>query len=69
MNIVRIVWKEFIGMFIDDGALAIWSLVLIAVVSILVKGVGVPPLWGALGLFAGCLLVLGESVLRAIRKH
>jgi hypothetical protein len=36
-NILKVVFKEFFGMFIDDGALALAALLLIAVVGALVK--------------------------------
>ncbi|MBX5167426.1 MULTISPECIES: hypothetical protein [unclassified Rhizobium] len=68
MNILKIAINELVGMFIDDGALALLALVLIIAVGFSVK-------WGLLGgsigagiLIIGCLLILAESVARAARR-
>ncbi|MBY2905287.1 hypothetical protein [Rhizobium leguminosarum] len=68
MNILKVVFREFFGMFIDDGALALLALLLIAAVGVLVKFANVDALLGAALLFVGCLMVLAESVARAARK-
>lgn len=44
MNILTIALKELFGMFIDDGALALLALLLIAAVAVLVKFVHVDAL-------------------------
>ncbi len=67
MNILKIAFKELVGMFIDDGALALLSLILIVGVGLVVKLGFANGLVGALILFIGCLLILAESVLRAAR--
>lgn len=67
MNILKIVFKELLGMFIDDGALALLSLLLIAAVGLVVKLGFVTALVGALILDLGCLLILAESVFRAAK--
>ncbi|NLS07943.1 hypothetical protein HGP14_32470 [Rhizobium sp. P32RR-XVIII] len=67
MNILKIVFKELLGMFIDDGALALLSLILIAAVGLVVKLGFVTALVGALILAVGCLLILAESVFRAAK--
>ncbi|RWY68884.1 hypothetical protein [Rhizobium sp. WSM1325] len=69
MNILNIALKEFFGMFIDDGALALLALLLIAAVGVLVKFAHVDALLGATLLLVGCLMVLAESVARAARKR
>lgn len=68
MNIVRMIFSELIGMFIDDGYLALLALILIAAVTAAVKLLALPPLPGAYLLFAGCLVILLESVRRAVRR-
>ncbi|MBY5460495.1 hypothetical protein ELH67_29460 (plasmid) [Rhizobium ruizarguesonis] len=68
MNILNIALKEFFGMFIDDGALALAALLLIAAVGVLVKFERVDALLGAALLLVGCLLILAESVARAARQ-
>ncbi|MGO7367429.1 hypothetical protein ACC705_08035 [Rhizobium ruizarguesonis] len=68
MNILEVALKEFFGMFIDDGALALAALLLIAAVGVLVKFAQVDALLGAALLLVGCLLILAESVARAARQ-
>lgn len=68
MNILKIAIKELIGMFIDDGALALLSLLLILGVGLAVKSALIGAMAGAVLLFAGCLAILAESVTRAARR-
>ena len=67
MKALRTAFGEFVGLFIDDGSQAVFTIILIAIVVILVKLFGIPPFWGALLLVAGCFTILGESVFRAAR--
>ena len=67
MSIVRLAIKELVGMFIDDGNLALLALMLIAAVTIAVKFLALPPLLGGIALMAGCLAILVRSVRRAAR--
>lgn len=67
MTILRTVFEEIVGMFVDDGALALLSLILIAAVAGLVELAGLPALVGALALVVGCLAILVDSVRRACR--
>jgi hypothetical protein len=67
MKALRTAFGEFVGLFIDDGSQAVFTIVLIAIVVIVVKLFGMPPFWGALLLVAGCFTILGESVFRAAR--
>jgi hypothetical protein len=67
MKALRTAFGEFVGLFIDDGSQAVFTIVLIAIVVIVVKLFGMPPFWGALVLVAGCFTILGESVFRAAR--
>ena len=68
MNILKVALKEFFGMFIDDGALALAALLLIAAVGVLVKFAHVDALLGAALLLFGSLLILAESVARVARQ-
>ncbi|MBY3168765.1 hypothetical protein [Rhizobium laguerreae] len=68
MNILKLVFGEFFGMFIDDGALALAALLVIAVVGALVKFAHADALLASALLLLGCLLILAESVVRAARK-
>jgi hypothetical protein len=67
MKALRTAFGEFVGLFIDDGSQALFTIVLIVTVVIIVKLFGMPPFWGALLLVAGCFTILGESVFRAAR--
>ncbi|NKK42355.1 hypothetical protein [Rhizobium leguminosarum] len=67
-KILKVALKEFFGMFIDDGALALAALLLIAIVGVLVKFAHVDALLAAALLLFGCPLILAESVGRAARK-
>ncbi|WP_217577069.1 hypothetical protein [Mesorhizobium sp. GbtcB19] len=67
MNMIRIVLKELVGMFVDDGSLALLALILIALVTAAVKLIAMPPLIGGFLLLVGCLAILLESARRAAR--
>ncbi|MCA0050377.1 hypothetical protein LB577_26055 [Mesorhizobium sp. B283B1A] len=68
MNAVRLIAREFFGMFVDDGNLALLALVLVAAVVAAVKLLALPPLIGGVLLLVGCLAVLLHSVRRAARR-
>lgn len=68
MTLLRTIIDEFIGLFIDDGALALASAILIALVGLAARLTGAPPLVLGLILLAGCALILIESVGRAARR-
>ncbi|TIT76457.1 MAG: hypothetical protein E5W57_18910 [Mesorhizobium sp.] len=68
MRIIRLVLKELIGMFVDDGSLALLSLLLIALVAGAVKLLALPPLAGGVLILVGCLAILLESTRRAARR-
>ena len=69
MNVVRFILEEVVGMFVDDGSLALLALILIALVTAAVKVLGLPPLVGGFLLLAGCLAILLESARRAARDR
>jgi len=68
MNAVRLIAREFFGMFVDDGNLALLALVLVAAGVAAVKLLALPPLIGGVLLLVGCLAVLLHSVRRAARR-
>ena len=68
MSIIRTAISELWGLFVDDGALAILTLALIALIVVAIKLLGVSPLIGGVALLVGYLVILGESVLRHSRK-
>lgn len=67
MTMIRLVFKELIGMFVDDGSLALLALILIALITALVKLLALPPLAGGFLVLAGCLAILVGSTRRAAR--
>jgi len=67
MKAIRLVAREFFGMFVDDGNLALLALVLVAAVAAAVKLLSLPPLLGGALLLVGCLAILLQSVRRAAR--
>ncbi|TPJ34876.1 hypothetical protein [Mesorhizobium sp. B2-8-3] len=67
MTMIRLVFKELVGMFVDDGSLALLALILIALIAAAVKFLGLPPLVGGWLLLAGCLAILLQSTRRAAR--
>ncbi|RWE75688.1 hypothetical protein [Mesorhizobium sp.] len=64
---IRLVFKELVGMFVDDGNLALLALILVALIAAAVKLLGLPPLVGGILLIAGCLAILLQSTRRAAR--
>lgn len=69
MNLIRATVSELLSLFIDDGNLAVFSIVLIAVVAGLVELIHLPALIGGALLLLGCVGILLESVMRAARKR
>jgi hypothetical protein len=68
MKFLTAVYEEIAGMFVDDGNLALLSLALVIIVALLTKLTPLPLLWAGLLLLVGCLSVLTESVMRAVRQ-
>ncbi|PBB91136.1 hypothetical protein CK215_18265 [Mesorhizobium sp. WSM3864] len=67
MKIVRLVLKELVCMFVDDGSLALLALLLIALVAGAVKLLALPPVAGGVLILIGCLAILWESTRRGAR--
>ncbi len=60
--------REIVGLFIDDGSLAIGILLWVAIVALALPALGVPEVWRAILLFAGCVVILIENVARSARR-
>ncbi|QPC95790.1 hypothetical protein [Mesorhizobium sp. INR15] len=68
MNVVTLILRELVGMFIDDESLAIAVLGVVAVAATLSSWLAVPgPIVGAV-LLVGCVVVVMASALKASRK-
>ena len=68
MNLLKTIWDETLGMFVDDGALALQAVILIAAVAGAVKLLGLAPLFGGVLLLIGCLAALAQSLWRKTRR-
>ena len=69
MKVIRVAIAEFLGLFIDDGSLALFVVILIALVTAAVKTNIVSPLLGGGALLLGCVVLLTESLYRAAKKR
>jgi len=67
VRFIQLCAKEVLGLFVDDGSLALLSLFLIAVTAALVKLLGLPGLLGGGLLLLGALAILCHSVVRGAR--
>jgi|SoimicMinimDraft_5_1059733.scaffolds.fasta_scaffold63623_2 hypothetical protein len=69
MSMLRAVLRELLGLFVDDGALAVEILAVVALAAIAgALAPGLPLAMGAV-LLLGCLGVLSASVARAARRR
>lgn len=64
MSWLKVVWSELIGLFVDDGSLAVAVLLWLGTCWLLLPRVGLPPVWPPVILFFGLMLILAESVSR-----
>jgi hypothetical protein len=69
MKLLRLLFSEIAGMFVENGSLALQSLLLIAVVTAAVEFLAVPAGWAAAALVAGCAAILASSVYGASRPR
>ena len=60
--------REIVGLFIDDGSLAIGILAWVAIVALVLPALGLPEVWRAILLFAGCAVILIENTARSARR-
>ncbi|NOX41744.1 MAG: hypothetical protein GXP05_14950 [Alphaproteobacteria bacterium] len=67
MTIIFDVFKLLFKMFVADFRLTMAVLAGVVIVAILLKGVGIDPVWGGMLLLAICVAVLFETVLREAR--
>ena len=69
MRLVSTIAKELLGLFVDDGSLALAVLVWVAVVAGLVEIAGLGSAVAGGTLFAGLVCILVENVLRRARRR
>jgi hypothetical protein len=67
MRLLATAWRELVGLFVDDGSLALALVGWVAAVALLLPLVaGVE--WRPAILLAGCIAILVENVGRAARR-
>ena len=69
MNVLIAVLRELIGLFVDDGSLALMILVVVMLAGILATLMPDLPLVAGAMLLFGCLCVLLANVARAARRR
>ena len=68
MSTLVLIVRELVGLFIDDGSLAI-AIIFVLVLAVMFAGVDAPALVTGGVLFFGCLIAVLENVLRVRRKN
>ncbi len=61
--------RELVGLFVDDGSLAIAVLAWLVVAALAFPALPIDRGWLAVALFAGIALILVENLLRAARSR
>ena len=61
--------RELIGLFVEDGSLALAVLVWVVVVVLVFPVLPIDRGWLAIAVFAGLAVILVENVLRAARRR
>ncbi|MEO5807637.1 hypothetical protein [Devosia sp.] len=68
MSLLKTICDETLGMFIDDGSLALWAVILIAIVALAAKLLALPGLLVGGTLLVGCIAILAFSAIRAAQR-
>ncbi len=69
MSAIRAAIAELVGLFVDDGSLALLAVIWLALVGLGLRLLDLPPPeWAGLALFAGLAVLLAASVLRGVRR-
>jgi hypothetical protein len=69
MNIIVAAFKQLIGLFVEDGTLAILLIIWVGIAALVLPRVPIDSSWDGVILFAGCVAILIENVIRASRRH
>ena len=69
MNWLKIIWREFFAIFVDDGNFALTILIWLGLLWLVLPYIRIPAMWHAAILFLGLAGILGESVLRRSRQR
>ena len=68
MTWLKVIWEEFIGLFVDDVGFALAIAAWLAAAALLFQTSLVPPPWRGPLLFAGLAAIFIENTLRRSRK-
>lgn len=68
MQWFRVIFREIVGLFVDDGSFAIAIIAWLGIVWLLLPRLGVFSRWNCLILFAGLGCILVENTLRYARR-
>jgi hypothetical protein len=68
MGWLKAVWTELIGLFVDDGALAVAVLIWLAAAFLVLPRLQLPAALPPILLFAGLAAILMESTVRHARR-
>lgn len=69
MKLIVTATKEVIGLFVEDGTLALLLVAWIGVAGLLLYRLPIGSSWNALILLAGCVCILVENVIRISRQR
>jgi hypothetical protein len=69
MNLIVTAFKQLIGLFVEDGTLAILLIVWVGIAALALPRVPINSSWDGVILFAGCVAILIENVIRAGRRE
>jgi hypothetical protein len=68
MKAIGMIIGELIGLFVDDGSLAIAIVVVVAIIALLIKAALIPAVIGGALLFLALIAVLAENLRRSARR-
>lgn len=68
MGWLKALWSEFIGLFVDDGTLAIAVLIWLGLCWLTLPRFGLAPAWPPVALFVGLASILAASTIRSARR-
>jgi hypothetical protein len=69
MKVLKTIFQEMVGLFVDDGSFAFAIVVWIAFVKVVLSRVAFMARWHGIIMFLGLALILAESVLRFARTR
>jgi hypothetical protein len=68
MRWLKVIWREFIGLFVDDVGLALAIVAWLAITALVFRTAIVPGPWRGPLLFVGLAAILVENTLRRARR-